>query len=87
MIRGVIHTTSGIPILLIGLSEENITRLRKEQPIFQPMAGLGLKEEVNLAIVYGKTEEDMVKSVKEQAEKLGAKVWVYGASNEPPYKM
>lgn len=45
--------------VLLGLSEENLKRLRRDQPIKFNMKDLGLPD-MEVIIFYGETEEDMV---------------------------
>lgn len=61
-------------ILGIGLSEENVKRLKDKKPIRFQLKDFGLDEDVldniddyEITIVYGETEEDIVKYMKEAA--------------------
>ena len=58
MIRATGRDKDGNPIFLLGLSGENITRLVAGEPIAIEMAG------VKISIIYGKTEEDILKDLK-----------------------
>lgn len=49
------------PMLAFGLSEENINRLKKGQPIMVDLKEMGI--EADFMIFYGATEADMVKSI------------------------
>lgn len=49
--------------IILGLSEENVKRLKQDQPIRVQLSELGLKGEV--FIIYGKTELDMQKQLRE----------------------
>ena len=58
MIKGVGRTGLGVPLLVLGLSGENVTRLAAGEPIritAGQMAELGLPP-VEIAIHYGRTE-------------------------------
>lgn len=63
MIKAVSETPNG-PFILFGLSEENLSRLRKGQPILVRLSELGLEGQVG--IFYGETEEEMVRLLREQ---------------------
>lgn len=47
------------PLVLIGLSEGNIVRLKNGQPIKVPIRSFGVDLPGHIAIIYGKTELDM----------------------------
>lgn len=50
-------TKDGKPLLLFGLSKENITRLMDNQPIrMQPDTHPGIPEGWSIMIMYGETE-------------------------------
>lgn len=46
----------------LGLSEENIKKLKEELPIFVKGENLGIRYDI--AIFYGKTEKDMAEMIK-----------------------
>lgn len=52
------------PIAFIGLSDENLTRLRAGQPI-RVAAGDALGLGVELVIYHGATEEDMTRELED----------------------
>lgn len=58
MIKGKGEDERGDPVLLFGLSSENLRRLRQGQPIRIDLAKLGMKGEA--LIFYGSTEEAML---------------------------
>ena len=59
MIKARIRAHSGQPqLLLLGLSEMNIQRLKEGQPIYFDAKAFGY--DGNICIVYGKTEQDIV---------------------------
>lgn len=59
MIKALGITGEGTPLVILGLSGENVTRLVASEPILINLAELGLPP-LQLSIVYGKTEEDIV---------------------------
>lgn len=66
MIKTGSRTALGAPLLFLGLSGENVTRLIAGEPILirpAQMAELGLPPMV-VAIHYGKTEADILAEVK-----------------------
>lgn len=52
------------PLLMLGLSGENVTRLAAGEPIRFNMAEIGL-EPREVVIFYGKTEEDCMQQLRE----------------------
>jgi len=65
-------TGLGLPLLLPGLSGENVTRLAAGEPIrikAADLAALGLPA-VEVAIVYGRTEQDIAAEMKAHGIKL-----------------
>ena len=59
MIKAAGKTRNGNPLLLLGISGENVTRLAAGEPIHIPaadIAALGLPA-VEIAIIYGRTED------------------------------
>ena len=66
MIKASSRTVLGEPILFLGLSGENVTRLTAGEPILissAQMAELGLPA-MQVVIHYGRTEEDILAEVK-----------------------
>ena len=55
------YTTAGVICYGFGISEENVNRLKKGQPIFIDLSEIGGTGEV--MIFYGKTEEDMARDL------------------------
>jgi hypothetical protein len=51
------------PIVILGLSGENMTRLMADEPILINLADLGLPAQ-RIAIVGGRTEADIAKQLK-----------------------
>lgn len=47
------------PILIMGLSEGNIQRLKDGQPIFTTIESFGIKQPGKIAIVYGQSEQSI----------------------------
>jgi hypothetical protein len=58
MIKGRGQTKSGEPLLLIGLSHENLSRLVADEPIVFDTGPLGLPA-MKVAIMAGKTEAEI----------------------------
>jgi len=72
MIKAATKTGLGEPMLFLGLSGENITRLAAGEPILirsAQMAELGLPPIV-ITIHYGRTEDDIVAELKEHGVTL-----------------
>lgn len=72
MIKASSRTALGEPMLFLGLSGENITRLAAGEPILirsAQLAELGLPPMV-IAIHYGRTEDDIVAELKEHGVTL-----------------
>lgn len=66
MIKGSGKTPLGLPVLFLGLSGENVTRLAAGEPIVvrpSEMAGLDLPV-MSVVIGYGRTEEDIVETLR-----------------------
>jgi hypothetical protein len=62
MIKAAGRTGLGVPLLLLGLSGENVTRLAAGEPVRVPvsdMRQLGLPA-MEVVIHYGRTEQDIV---------------------------
>ena len=53
----------GRPIIGFGLSEENIKRLKNDEPIFVKLSDLGMGNAV-VVIFYGETEAKMAEYLK-----------------------
>jgi hypothetical protein len=56
-------TADGRPVILLGLSEGNLTRLRQGQPINASLEVVGLRAQV--VILYGETEDDIRRELVE----------------------
>lgn len=54
----------GKPMVILGLSGENMTRLMAKEPILLDLADLGLPPTM-VAIVGGKTEDDIAADLRE----------------------
>lgn len=54
----------GRPVLVIGLEEENLRRLRKGLPILRDMAEIGAEHLGELIIVWGDTAADIKKQLR-----------------------
>jgi hypothetical protein len=65
VIKAILRTeTEGLPVLLVGLSGENVTRLAAGEPIVVDLAEMGL-EPYKIVLMYGATDADIVTEVRE----------------------
>jgi hypothetical protein len=65
MIKATVHTPDG-PILMLGLSRENMTRLLDDKPIFigrSELTAMGVSTDTAIAIIGGETEAAMAKQL------------------------
>jgi hypothetical protein len=72
MIKAAGKTGLGLPLLLLGLSGENVTRLAAGEPIrikSGDMTALGFPP-MEVVIHYGRTEDDIVAELKAHGVKL-----------------
>lgn len=72
MIKAVVRDTTGQPLVILGLSGENMTRLMADEPILINLADLGLPP-LRIALIGGRTETDIADQLTRQ----------YGAPGEP----
>jgi len=63
MIKFKAEDGAGRPIVGLGLSEENVKRLKDGQPILVKLSDLGMGDTV-ITIFYGKTEVEMEAEVR-----------------------
>lgn len=73
MIKASSRTPLGQPVLFLGLSGENVTRLAAGEPIHiraRDVAELGLPA-VEVVIHYGRTEQDILDDIQKHGIKLG----------------
>lgn len=71
MIKAANKSHAGVPLLFLGLSGENVTRLASGEPIkvsASDMRNLGLPE-LDVILHYGRTEQDIIAEL----EALGIK--------------
>lgn len=61
MVKAIYKRKDGKPVLLMGLSDVNIEKLREGKPIVFDLEPLGL--EGSVAIMHGKTEEDIAEEL------------------------
>lgn len=61
--------------LVFGLSEENLTRLKKKQPILINLKEMGL-ESRNVIITYGETEDEIYKEMLEYIDLDNTKIHI-----------
>ncbi|MFB7596910.1 hypothetical protein [Streptomyces sp. NPDC056160] len=64
MIKALLRETTGAPVVVLGLSDENMTRLMADEPIVVQLANLGLKP-MKVLIVGGRTEADIAAQLAE----------------------
>lgn len=64
MIKAVIRDQKG-PVVLLGLSGENITRLMADEPILVDLAQLGLPP-LRIALLGGRTETAIIEQLERQ---------------------
>lgn len=72
MIKAAGKTGLGLPLLLLGLSGENVTRLADGEPIrikAADMAALGFPP-MEVVIHYGRTEQDILDELKAHGVQL-----------------
>ena len=72
MIKAAGKTGLGTPLLMLGLSGENVTRLTAGEPIripVQHMAELGLPQ-MEIVIHYGRTEETILADLEAHGVKV-----------------
>ena len=63
MVKMVATHEDGSKILMLGLSQENVNRLKEGKPILFGTEDLGLGWNGRVCIFYGKTEHDMLEDV------------------------
>lgn len=76
MIKASGRTGLGVPLLILGLSGENVTRLAAGEPIrvsAQQMTGMGLPQ-VEIVIHYGRTEQAVLDDLREQFGRAGVRM-------------
>ncbi len=56
-------------LIVLGLSDENLERLKKDQPIKFNLKELGLQD-MDILIFNGKTEDEMYKQMKDAIDPL-----------------
>jgi hypothetical protein len=76
MIKAAGRTGDGRPLLILGLTEENVTRLTGGEPVRVPAAhlrALGLPP-VEIAITYGPDEESIAAEIRVAGAALTARL-------------
>jgi hypothetical protein len=63
MIKAVLRDRQG-PVVLLGLSGENVTRLMADEPIHVDLAELGLPG-LRIALIGGRTETDIANQLEQ----------------------
>lgn len=64
MIKAVGRKGDGTPLVILGLSGENMTRLMADEPIAVDLASMGLPR-TQIVIVGGRTEDAIAEKLKE----------------------
>lgn len=64
MIKAALRDSLGRPVILLGLSGENVTRLMADEPIKINLAELGLPP-LQIAIVGGRTKADITAQLEQ----------------------
>lgn len=67
MIKGTGKTASGLPVLFLGLSGENVTRLAAGEPVVvlaADMTAMGLPA-LDVVLGYGRTEQDILDRLRD----------------------
>lgn len=63
MIKATSKMKDGRPMVLLGLTGENIARLMADEPVSVDLGQLGLPP-VQVVLMYGKTETDIAKQLQ-----------------------
>jgi hypothetical protein len=66
MLKAVAHSDTGETLVILGLSDINVEKLKEGLPILVEMEELGFKGK--LAIIYGETEDALAKQFKDNME-------------------
>lgn len=64
MIKALLKGNKDGPIIIAGLEEENITRLKADYPIDVPLTDFGLTMPGRLVILYGRTGAEIMQTMK-----------------------
>ena len=65
MIKAVLRESTGVPVAVLGLSGENMTRLMAGEPIVVQLAELGLPP-MKILLMGGRTEETIAAELTEK---------------------
>lgn len=65
MIKAVLRESTGAPVVVLGLSGENMARLMADEPIVVQLAELGLKP-MKILVMGGRTEEAITAQLTKQ---------------------
>ncbi|MET9086144.1 hypothetical protein ABZX77_30435 [Streptomyces sp. NPDC004237] len=65
MIKAVLREPSGAPVIVLGLSGENMARLMANEPIIVQAADLGLPP-MKILVMGGRTEAEMTAALTSQ---------------------
>jgi len=66
MIKGKANQENGRELVILGISQENVTRLKEGKPIM--VHGTEIKIPVDIMIYYGATDQDLVKQMRPAME-------------------
>lgn len=62
MIKALMKAEGKTPVMVLGLSAANVERLKKGEPIYFTGEQVGVSN-LNFAILYGETEEKLIKDL------------------------
>jgi hypothetical protein len=65
MIKSLIHAKNGSQLVMLGLAEENIKRLKSGDPVYLHLDELGI-EGIDVLIHYGITKEAIIKDLQDK---------------------
>jgi hypothetical protein len=73
MLKGKTVDREGKPVMIVGLSGENVTRLAAGEPIYFDASEFGLPG-CKVMLLYGKTELDIIAALRANSASLTMKV-------------
>ncbi|MFF7966728.1 hypothetical protein ACFZC3_15350 [Streptomyces sp. NPDC007903] len=65
MIKALLREPGGTPVVVLGLSNENMARLMADEPIIVQLADLGLKP-MKILVMGGRTEDTLAAQLTER---------------------
>jgi len=70
MIRALAHGHGGRPVMILGLTAENVRRLQAGQPIMAKGNEHGMDFPGDVMILHGETGDDIIKSFRDAGVQL-----------------